>query len=169
MERPKLEVSLLTVNEYSRPAIPLKKINGIVIHYVANPRSTAMENRNYFEGLKDGRGTKASSHFVIGLEGEIVQCIPTSEIAYASNERNNDTLSIECCHLKEDGKFNSETYHALVRFTAWLCLEFHIEVEDIIRHYDVTGKNCPKYYVEHEKEWFEFQNDVEEYMKQQLM
>lgn len=169
MERPRLEVSLLTVNEYSRPSMPLEKINGIVIHYVANPGSTAMENRNYFESLKDGLGTKASSHFVIGLEGEIVQCIPTSEIAYASNKRNSDTLSIECCHPKKDGKFNADTYHSVVQFTAWLCLEFQIEVEDVIRHYDVTGKNCPKYYVENEKEWFVFQNDVEEYIKQQLM
>lgn len=100
-----IDVELLTPNKYSRPEIKLEKVKGIVVHYTANPGSTAMENRNYFEGLKDSHATHASSNFVIGLEGEIVQCIPTKEEAYASNERNSDTLSIECCHYAEDGKF----------------------------------------------------------------
>ena len=73
--RPELDVDLLTVNEYSRPAAELKKVKGIVIHYTANPGTGASANRNYFEGLKDTHITKASSHFIIGLEGEIVQCI----------------------------------------------------------------------------------------------
>ena len=78
-------------------------IKYIVIHYTANPGTSAMQNRNYFEGLKDSRKTKASSHFIVGIEGEIVQCVPTWEIAYASNERNIDSVSIETCHKGEDG------------------------------------------------------------------
>ena len=31
----------------------------------------------------------------------------------------------------------------------------------MIRHYDVTGKNCPKYFVEHEDEWEQFKKDVD--------
>ena len=79
--RPELDVELLTVNEYSRPAAALKKVKGVVIHYTANPGTDALANRNYFEGLKDSHVTKASSHFVIGLDGAIVQCIPSTEIA----------------------------------------------------------------------------------------
>ena len=112
---PPFDVNLLDVNEYSRPGIPLKKIKGVVVHYTANPGSTAAENRNYFEGLKDSHETKVSSHFVIGIEGEIVQCIPSSEIAYASNSRNDDTLSIECCHKDETGEFTQATYDSLVK------------------------------------------------------
>ena len=96
--RPDLDVELLTVNPYSRPGTALTQVNGIVIHYTANPGATAIANRNYFENLKDTHTTKASAHFIVGLEGEIVQCIPTAEIAYASNDRNSDTLSIECCY-----------------------------------------------------------------------
>lgn len=95
---PDYEVDLLDINDYSRPGLTLEKVNGIVIHYTANPGTTAKQNRNYFNGLKDSKKTKASAHFVVGLEGEIVQCIPCNEIAYASNERNSDTISIECCH-----------------------------------------------------------------------
>lgn len=158
---PPLDVQLLTVNEYSRPAIAISKINGIVVHYTANPGSTAQDNRNYFEGLKDSHATKVSSHFVIGLEGEIIQCIPSSEIAYASNERNTDTLSIECCHPDESGEFETATYDSLVQLTGWLCERFHLSSEDVIRHYDVTGKNCPKYFVENEDAWNQFLKDVE--------
>lgn len=157
---PPLDVQLLTVNEYSRPGIAMEKINGIVIHYTANPGSSAQANRNYFEGLKDEHTTKASSHFVIGMEGEIIQCIPSGEIAYASNDRNNDTLSIECCHPDESGKFTDATYRSLVDLTAWLCGRFEIPADQVIRHYDVTGKVCPKYFVEHEEAWQQFKEEV---------
>lgn len=158
--RPEMTVDLLTVNAYSRLGTKTGKINGIVIHYTANPGSTAMQNRNYFEGLKDSHQTKASSHFVIGLEGEIVQCIPTWEIAYASNDRNSDTVSIETCHLTKDGTYTEETYTSLVNLTAWLCKKFDLTEEDVIRHYDITGKICPKYFVEDEDAWYLFKDDV---------
>lgn len=163
--RPDIDVQLLTPNSYSRPQTPTDKITGIVIHYVANPGSTAMENRNYFEGLKDSHETYASSHFVVGLEGEIVQCVPTAEVAYASNSRNNDTVSIEVCHPDETGKFNDKTYESLVWLTGWLCEYLQVTPDNIIRHYDVTGKLCPLYYVEHEDAWEQFKSDVTEWIR----
>ena len=162
---PPFDVELLDVNEYSRPGISLEQINGIVIHYTANPGSTAQNNRDYFEGLKDSHETKVSSHFVVGIEGEIVQCIPSSEIAYASNSRNSDTLSIECCHTDKTGEFTEATYTSLVRLTGWLCYRFNLTSEDVIRHYDVTGKICPKYYVDYPDAWEQFKADVGEQIK----
>lgn len=164
--KPDIQVQLLTVNEYSRPGTATNKINGIVIHYTANPSSTAMANRNYFEGLKDSHQTKASSHFIVGLDGEIIQCVPTWEVAYASNERNSDTVSIETCHWQEDGMYTKETYQSMVKLTAWLCKKFDLTEQDVIRHYDVTGKNCPKYFVESEQAWRTFRADVREVLGQ---
>lgn len=158
--RPDIDVELLTVNPYSRPGTETKKITGIVVHYTANPGASAMDNRNYFENLKDSHETKVSSNFVVGLEGEIVQCVPTWEEAYASNSRNIDTVSIECCHPDETGKFNDKTYQSMVELCAWLCLKFGLDENDVIRHYDVTGKDCPKYFVENEKAWRQFGKDV---------
>lgn len=163
-----VNVNLLTPNPYSRPQIPLEQVNGIVVHYVANPCSTARENRSYFEQLKDQTGSKptsASSHFVIGLEGEVVQCVPITEVAYASNNRNSDTISIECCHPDETGKFYDSTYNSLVELCAYFCVQFDLKPEDVIRHYDVTGKICPKYFVDHEDAWEQFHKDVEAAMK----
>lgn len=161
---PKITQELLTVNEYSRPGTSLKKIKGIVVHYTGNPGTTAMQNRNYFEGLAESKVTKASSHYIVGLSGEVIQCVPLDEIAYASNHRNADTISIECCINNDAGKFTEKTYDALVHLTAWLVGEYDLKIDDIIRHYDVTGKVCPKYFVEHESAWVDFKLDVENYI-----
>lgn len=157
---------LLKQNKYSRPGIALKKVKGVVVHYTANPGTDAIDNRNYFNNLPmTNKGkenpTYASSHFVIGLTGDIIQCIPLEEIAYASNDRNSDTVSIECCHPNKSGKFNDATYKALMELTAYLCIRFNLEASDVIRHYDVTGKLCPKYYVEHEDAWENFRLKLE--------
>ena len=158
---PPIDVQLLTPNEYSRPQIELRKVKGVVIHYIANPGSTAQANRDYFENLKDTHTTKASSHFIVGLEGEIIQCIPSTEVAYTSNDRNSDTLSIETCHPDETGEFTSATYDSLVELTGWLCWRHGLESRDVIRHYDVTGKMCPKYFVDNEDAWERFLQDVQ--------
>ena len=165
---PDIDVQLLDVNAYSRPGIETEGINGIVIHYTANPGSTAQENRDYFNDLQYTHTTEASSNFIIGLDGEIIQCVPTWEVAYASNERNFDTVSIECCHPDESGNFTDETYKSLVQLTAWLCMKFGLTEEDVIRHYDVTGKVCPKYFVDHEDAWEEFRLNVRKAMDRSL-
>ncbi len=158
-----VDVKLIAVNEYSRPGKKLESVNGIVVHYVANPDTSADANRSYFAGLAASGATYASSNFIVGLEGEVIQCIPADEVAYASNKRNSDTLSVECCHPDETGKFTDDTYASLVRLCADICAEFGLDpAEDIIRHYDVTGKMCPLYFVEHGDEWARFLSDVEE-------
>ena len=152
----------LPENQWSRPGEALEKIKGVVIHYVGNPGTTAQANRNYFASLAEGKEeTYASSHFVIGLEGEVIQCVPLTEIAYASNSRNSDTVSIEVCHPDEGGEFTEESYRRCVELTAWLCETFRLDPEkDVIRHFDVTGKRCPLYYVEHPESWRDFLRDV---------
>ena len=158
-----VERDLLTVNEWSRPGEALETVEGVVIHYVGNPGTSAKANRNYFESLADGSGgVYASSHFIVGLEGEVVQCVPLTEIAYASNSRNGDTISIEVCHPDETGEYGPETYARVVELAAWLCREFRLDPEkDVIRHYDVSGKLCPLYYVEHQEAWERLLADVE--------
>ena len=108
----------------------------------------------------------ASCHFIIGLDGEIIQIIPMDEKAYASNNRNSDTVAIECCHPGEDGRFTDETMSSLVKLTAWILHETDLKEKNVIRHYDVNGKVCPKYYVEHEDAWEQFLADVKRALKE---
>lgn len=156
---------LLTVNEYSRPGEELKKVKNIFVHYTANPGTNAAQNRSYFENLAETHETSASSHFIIGYEGEIVQCVPLEEIAYAVAGRNNDSISIECCYVDESGQFTEETYRTLVHFSAILLEKYGLDAKDLRRHYDDNGKMCPKYYVENEEAWWQFVEDVDEQMK----
>lgn len=142
----------------ARTGEKLAAVRGIVIHYVGNPGSTAQGNRDYF----DSPTTEVSAHFVVGLDGEILQCLPLAEKSAASNQRNIDTISIETCHPDETGQFNDATYAALVRLTAYLCERFSLDTDDVIRHYDVTGKLCPLYYVEHEDAWEKLRADIGE-------
>ena len=155
-------VDLLSVNPYSRPGIPLEQVNGIVIHYVGNPGTTAVQNHSYFENLAQTGETYASSHFLVGLEGEILQNVPLDEIAYCSNQRNEDTISIECCHPDDSGEFNQATYDSLVRLTRWLMEAYDLDTDQVIRHYDVTGKICPKSFVDNPEEWEQFLKDLEQ-------
>lgn len=161
MEQLSIQHQFLTVNPYSRPGKALKKVNGIVIHYTANPGSNAQNNRDYFENLKTRHTTKASSHFIIGINGEIIQCIPLNEIAYASNNRNSDTISIECCHPDSSGRFSNATYQTLQQLVKSLMTTYSLDKNDVIRHYDVTGKECPKYFVTYPQKWEEFKNSLE--------
>ena len=148
-------------NSYSRPGTPLTEINGVVIHYVGNPGSSARANRNYFNNLALTHETYASSHFIVGLEGEVIACVPLTEMAYASNERNGDTVAIEVCHPDAEGEYSAVTYERVVELAAWLCETFDLDpAEAVIRHYDVTGKICPKFYVENPAAWETLKADI---------
>ena len=164
-----VEQDFIRKNIFSRPDVGRQKVDKIVIHYVANPGSTAKNNRDYFDSLADQdpqkSGSSASSHFVVGLEGEVIQCIPVNEIAYANAPLNNTTVAIEVCHPDDSGKFNDATYESLVDLTAFLCRQLKLTPGDVIRHYDVNEKLCPKYYVEHEDAWEQFLKDVKAAMK----
>lgn len=153
---------LLPINPYSRPGEALEEVNGVVVHYVGNPGTTAEQNRSYFENLAQTGETYASSHFLIGLDGEIIQNVPLDEIAYCTGPRNVDTISIECCHPDDTGAFTQTTYDSLVKLTRWLMEEYRLDTDQVIRHYDVTGKECPRYYVQHPEAWEAFLEDLKE-------
>ena len=151
-----VDQQIIKVDGDSRRGVMLEGVRNIVIHYVGNPGTTAQQNRDYYAS----RSSDVSSHFVIGLKGEVIQCIPLHEKSSASNHRNKDTISIEVCHPDESGKFTDETYDSLVKLTVWLCEVCGLDSSDIIRHYDITGKQCPLYFVTHENAWERFKKDV---------
>ena len=151
-----IDEQIIHLHTTARTGIELDGVKIIVIHYVGNPNTTAQNNRDYFD--KDS--TEVSSHFLVGLEGEIIQCLPLWEKSAASNWRNNDTISIEVCHPDETGKFNDKTYDAVIKLTSWLLNELGLDETAVIRHYDITEKLCPLYYVEHEDAWEQLKKDI---------
>lgn len=163
---PPITADFLEINEFSRPGTALNEINSIFVHYTANPGTSAAQNRSYFANLAETQERSASAHYIIGYEGEIVQCIPLNEQAYAVMTRNEDSISIECCYLEKDGQFTQETYDSLVHMLAWLLQENNLSSSDILRHYDCGGKRCPLYFVEHEDAWAKLLADVEAYIEE---
>ena len=176
----KVEDHLLTVGvshgRNGRSMIP----KGVVVHYVANPGSSAMGNRNYFENGSGGAGV--SAHYVIGLNGEIIRCIPDDECAahagksygQAWNElsktNNSRMIGIECCHPTADGKFNDYTTDSLVELVVDLCKRFKLDPsKDVFRHYDVCGKSCPLYYVNKSDEWISMKKKIVEKFTQETV
>lgn len=152
-----VDAQLIRVDGSSRRGTELEDIGDVVIHYVGNPGTTALQNRNWYANPE----STVSSHFIVGLDGEVIQCVPLWEMSSASNHRNNDTISIEICHPDETGKFTRESYDAAVKLTAWLLENCYLTSADIIRHYDITGKDCPRYFVRNEQAWEAFRQDVD--------
>ena len=144
-----VQQDFLRKNIFSRPDVTRRQVKNIVIHYVGNPGTSAKATRNYFDGLADQdaqkEGVSSSSHFVVGLDGEVIQCIPID--------------------ADDTGKFNDASYESVVKLTAWLCKQLKLKSSDVVRHYDINGKQCPKYYVEDKEAWKQLREDVKEQMK----
>lgn len=175
-----VQKEFLTVNRFSRPGKKLAKVKGLVLHWVANPGSSAIQNRNYFESLKlqdlnKPNALYASAHFIVGIKGEVAQCIPCEEMAYHAgaksytneavtvfgNNPNTCTIGIELCHPKADGKFSEATLASAGELCARLCARFSLDPQrDIWTHYAVTRKSCPKWFVENPEELAAFIWDV---------
>jgi hypothetical protein len=160
-----VDQDFLDINRFSRPGILINEVTGIVIHFIGNPATTAQQNRNFFNNLAITEERHASSNFIVCLDGRIVQCVPVDEVAYASHHRNYDSISIELCHPDETGAFTDETIRAAIRLTAWLCVQFDLTADDVIRHYDIvrrdgSQKSCPLYFVVNEDAWASFKDAV---------
>ena len=166
-----IEVRYLTIHPNSRSGKKLTELKNIVVHYTGNPRSTADQNWRNFENNKPN----TSAHFIIGLEGEIIQCMPLDEVAWAvGTDGNYTSISIECCHPDETGKFTDATYESLVKLVSWLCNKFGLGRDAVIRHYDYPRytssgyewhKQCPLYYANEKdpashRRWEEFKDDL---------
>lgn len=154
-----IQKDVIDVDGTSRRGEKLEGFTDVVIHYVGNPGTTARQNRDFYANPD----SDVSSHFLVGLEGEVIQCIPLDEKSSATSWRNGDTISIEVCHPDDTGQFDQASYDTLVKLTAWLLDAGGLARDRVIRHYDVTGKECPRFYVSNPDAWEQFKGDVAAY------
>ena len=157
-----IDKQYLTVSNYNRPGTRRGSTTAVACHYIGNPGTSAQANRNYFENLSKTHSTKASAHYIIGLQGEIIQMIPEEEVSWCTNSANAYTISIEACHPDSTGKFTAATYASYVALCADICKRWGLDPlhGGLIRHYDVTRKICPKWFVDHPNAWEQFKRDV---------
>lgn len=148
-----------------------RKIEYLVMHYVGAV-STARNNASYFKNTYRG----ASAHYFVD-DNEVVQVVEDKDIAwhcgndvYYSGARNSNSLSIEmCCYKMSNGNLNitADTEARAVELAKELIKKYNIPIENVVRHYDVTHKNCPAPFVKDEERWNNFKKklqgeDVEE-------
>ncbi len=144
-----------------------REIGYIVMHYTGNARDNAVNNAKYFAN----NPVNASAHFFVD-EKEICQSVELKDIAwhvgakkYYNECRNSNSVGIEMC-CSGDYKVSEKTIDIAVELCATLCRMFEIKKEEVdrfvVRHYDVTRKNCPKEWTEDERGFIEFKERVKE-------
>ena len=150
------------ISGHCRPESKLSRISAIIIHWTANlsPKAGAVANRNYFSSSpvgKDGKPIYASAHYIVDSTC-IVQCLPDEEVGYhvgsktykpegvrimgSTGSPNYVSIGIEMC-VNSDGDFNI-TRAQTVELTRFLAHKYNVERNNILRHFDITGKDCPQ-------------------------
>lgn len=128
----------------------------IVIHYVGAV-STAFDNTEYFKSAYRG----ASANYFVDANS-IWQCVEDDNKAwhvgankYYNSCRNENSIGIEMCCKKKDGKwyFEPETEIKTMQLTKYLMKLHNIPIERVCRHYDVTRKVCGEPYVRDPIAW----------------
>jgi len=145
----------------------LEDIKYLVIHFTANDGDTDSGNANYFHNNKN---LKSSAHYFVD-EDSITQSVYDDYIAYhcGANKykdtkcRNFNSIGIEMCSDKTNGRYiiTEPTVSNTIELVCNLMGKYNIPLECIVRHYDVTGKNCPAQFVEDESKWIDFKLKLE--------
>jgi len=141
-----------------------KKNEYIVVHYVGAV-STAKNNADYFKTKYRG----ASANYFVD-ETSIYQVVKDENIAWHCGAffykhkscRNNNSIGIEmCCYMNGDELDISDTVvNKTIELVKELMKKYNIPVENVLRHYDVTGKNCPAPFVSDDSRWAEFKDKL---------
>lgn len=145
-------------------------IKYIVIHYTANKGDTALNNIKYFAN----NVVEASAHYFVD-ENNIYSSVPVSDTAYHCGGgrqsrtggkmygkcTNANSIGIEMCLLDKSGNVKHQTILNTVLLTTLLMKEHNIPSENVIRHWDVTGKICPAPFVGDDNAyWQDFKNRI---------
>ncbi len=172
-----IDARVIAVDSHTRSGQPLRRVEGVVIHYVQWPGATAQRIRDYFHALpRTEPGRYASAHYAVGLEGEVIQMVPEDEVAWhagpSSKTRrevetrlggkpNWRTIGIELCHPDTSGAFLRATWRSAIELAVDIMHRHGISKEaHILRHYDCTGKLCPLWMVNNSTDWTEFVREV---------
>ena len=142
-----------------------QNVRYIVLHYTANKGDRAESNCNYF--AQSGRN--ASAHYFVD-ENEIWSSVPEKDTAWHCGAatykhsycRNNNSIGIEMCSDYVDGNFviTNETVEKAAELTKSIMEKYNIPVENVLRHYDVTGKLCPEPWVRESSKWTKFKEKL---------
>lgn len=121
-------------------------VSKIVVHYTSTDAS-AHDNLLYFSRSD----AHASAHYFVDRDGTLRQSVAEADTAWHAGDWgvNLRSMGIEVVSAGED--FTEEQVATLTSLVADLRARYGIGIDDVIRHYDVTGKLCPAPYVNADK------------------
>ena len=154
------------------------QIRYLVYHYTGNDGDTAANNATYFQR----KIVKASAHYFVD-DTTVYRSVPELKIAwsvggskYANADKtgggtmygvitNTNSLSIEMCDTIRNGVYQASeaTLANAAALGRALMEKYGIPIENVYRHFDVTGKHCPSYLINAQK-WAEFKKRLEDDM-----
>jgi N-acetylmuramoyl-L-alanine amidase len=164
------KVDYVIKNQFSRPGTKNNGVKGIVMHWTATPGASDENEQAFFDGADGGGGRSASAHLFVDRDSATLD-IPLDEVAYHANDHacrvsflapnaNFTSIGIEMC-VEKDGTIHSETVERAAQVAAELCRMYKLDpVSKIVRHFDVTGKNCPAPWVADPSKLTAFKNRV---------
>ena len=137
------------------------KIKYLVLHFTANDGDTDEGNGNYFANNNVG----ASAHYFVD-DDSVTQSVPDDYVAYSVGGKkystcsttgggklygkctNTNSISIELCDDVKNGTIypSAKTIANAIELAKKKMKEYDIPKENVIRHFDVTGKPCPAYW-----------------------
>ena len=137
-------------------------IRYLVVHYTGAP-GTARNNGAYFASRGD---IGASAHYFVDAK-DIVQSVPDSGRAWHCGAavykhpecRNDNSIGVElCCYKDAAGRwhFDPATVANAVQLVRELMAKYSIDIDHVVRHYDVCWKTCPEPFVRDASAWDEF-------------
>ena len=165
----------------NRQQTKINIVKAIVIHWTGVPNQSPIDTIDYWNS--DDR--IGSAQYVVSTRGGIFQAMPEEERARHAGSSdgkyqpkatelfgdginpNAYSIGIEMEPINWAGEFSEETFNATVLLTSELCERYNLDpYSEVIRHYDVTGKECPKLYVNDEIAWRSFLDAVYEKMEE---
>ncbi len=140
-------------------------IKYIVIHYTSNKGDTAKNNADYFARVH----VPASAHYFVD-EHNIYQSVLDKDIAwhcgtkgkYYCDCRNTTSIGVEICMNDKRGNVRQGSIDNSVGLVKHLMKKYNVPLKNVIRHYDVTHKNCPAPMVQDCTLWTWYKNKLVE-------
>ena len=143
-------------NHYGRGS---NNIKYIVLHYTANQNGTAKNHADYI-GRSD---VGASAHYFVD-NNSIYQVIEDDCGAWQVGDghgaygiTNTNSIGIEMCCMDNNCQISAQTEANALELTKYLMNKYNIDINHVVRHFDVTGKHCPAYFMD-EQAWTSFKN-----------
>lgn len=167
-----IDEQLLQKGPYTRSGQALPIITGIVWHWLGNAGTSTRANADWMDSIRDTGPRYASYHYIIDVDGSIMQLIPDDEVAWHAGPSDRTlpatrqllgglpnwrTLGVSFCHKTWTGELTDKQFASAVALGTELCERYRLDpMRRMLRHYDCTLKVCPRAWVDSPGDWDAF-------------